>query len=314
MPQNSRRDFLRKSMTVGAAVLGGGSLLETLAGAADRRSPGIKLGFCTYLWGQDWDLPTVIANCAKAKVLGVELRTQHKHGVEPDLSADQRAEVKKRFADSPVTFVGFGSNECFHHADANALKRAIEATKGFVKLSHDCGGSGVKVKPNDLPKGVPHEKTIEQIGRSLNEVARFAADYGQQIRLEVHGGCSRLPVIKQIMDVADHPSVGVCWNCNGEDLKDGGLEKNFNLVKKRLGATTHVRELNLGDYPYQDLIRLLVQADYAGWVLLECRTWPKDRAAALIQQRETFERMVAPRRQSAGNCGTASGPARWSCT
>jgi len=33
--------------------------------------------------------------------------------------------------------------------------------------------------------------------------------------------------------------------------------------------------------------------DYAGWVLLECRTRPKDRIAALIEQREMFEKMVA---------------------
>ena len=176
------------------------------------------------------------------------------------------------------------------------MDKAIEATKGFIKLSHDCGGSGVKVKPNDLPKGVPQKRTTAQIGRSLNELGRFAADYGQQIRLEVHGGCSRLPVIKEIMDVADHPNVAVCWNWNDEDLLDGGLESNFHLVEKRLGATTHVRELDIGKYPYQDLISLLVKADYSGWVLLECRKMPVDGVAAMIHQREVFERMVAKAR------------------
>ena len=114
----------------------------------------------------------------------------------------------------------------------------MEAAKAFVQLSHDCGGSGTKVKPNDFHKGVPHEKTIEQIGRSLNVLGKFAADLGQQVRLEVHGSCCHLPVIKQIMDVADHPSVGVCWNCNSATDLDGGLEANFNLVKNRFGATS----------------------------------------------------------------------------
>jgi sugar phosphate isomerase/epimerase len=289
----SRRDLLKQSLTVGGAALLAGPLAETLARAADKPGSKMKLGFCTYLWGEKWDLPTVIANCEKSKVLAVELRTLHKHGVEPSLSADQRKEVKKRFADSPVVFLGPGTNECYHHVDPKALAKAIETSKAFIKLSHDCGGSGVKVKPNDLPKGVPQKKTTEQIGRALNELGRFAADYGQQIRLEVHGGCSRLPVIKEIMDVADHPGVGVCWNCNDQDLQDGGLEPNFNLVKKRLGATTHVRELNVGKYPYQDLIRLLVQADYAGWLLLECRQKVKDGVAAMTEQLQVFERMVA---------------------
>ena len=32
----------------------------------------MQFGFCTYLWGKDWDIPTIIANCTKAKAFGVE--------------------------------------------------------------------------------------------------------------------------------------------------------------------------------------------------------------------------------------------------
>ena len=70
----------------------------------------------------------------------------------------------------------------------------------------------MKVRPNALPKDVPEEKTIEQIGKSLNLLGAFAADFGQQIRLEIHGGCARIPIVKRIIDVADHPNVGLCWN------------------------------------------------------------------------------------------------------
>ncbi len=292
MSNRSRRQFLRQSISLGAAALAAGPLGELLASGSEKPTGGMKLGLVTYLWGKDWDLPTLLANCEKSGVLGVELRTTHAHGVEPSLTAAERAEVRKRFDNSPVTFVGPGSNERFDDPDPDRLKAAIEATKAFVKLSHDCGGSGVKVKPNSFHKDVPREKTIEQIGKSLNVVGRFAADYGQQIRLEVHGSCCPLPVIKQIMDVADDPNVGVCWNCNGDELEDPGLQYHFNLVKNRLGATVHVRELNLGSYPYQDLVKLFVAMDYRGWILLECRTAPQDRLAALVEQRQVFERMV----------------------
>ena len=209
-------------MGLGAAALAAGSWSVL---AADRK-PGsdMAFGMVTYQWGADWDLPTLIANCTKTKVLGVELRTTHAHGVEPRLNAEQRREVKQRFADSPVKLVGLGSAEDYHRPEPGAVEKAIENTKAFVMLSHDVGGSGVKVRPNDLPKGVPPEKTIEQIGKALNVVGAFAADYGQQIRLEVHGGCARLPIIKQIMDIATHPNVGVCWNSNASDLQDPGLE------------------------------------------------------------------------------------------
>ncbi len=290
----NRRSFLKESMYLGAVVVVAGPLDRALGLAAARTSgPKMKLGLVTYQWGRDWDLPTLIANCEKSRVLGVELRTQHKHGVESHLNAEQRREVKKRFDDSAVTLLGPGTNFAFHHVDAARLRKDIEGAKEYIKLSHDVGGSGVKVKPNDLPRGVPREKTIEQIGKSLNELGRFGAEYGQEIRLEVHGACSPLPVIKGIMDVAQHPNVGVCWNCNSQDLTGQGLEYNFNLVKDRFGDTVHIREVNIGSYPYQELVNLLVEMDYDGWILLEARTNPKDRVKALVEQRQVWRRMVA---------------------
>ena len=289
---STRREFLRQSVAAGAAAVAAGPLARTLVLAGQPGSK-MRLGLVTYLWGQDWDLPTLIANCEKTKVLGVELRTQHAHGVEATLNAAQRRAVKARFADSPVTLVGLGTNFAFHYPDKDRLEKEIAGAKDYVKLSYDCGGSGVKVKPNDLPKGVPYEKTIEQIGESLNELGQFAAGYGQKIRVEAHGrGTSSLPVMKAIMDVADHPNVGVCWNSNSQDLEGAGLEHNFHLVRPRFADTVHVRELNIGDYPYQGLINLFVATDYDGWILLEARTKPKDRVKALAEQREVFAQMV----------------------
>ena len=94
------------------------------------------------------------------------------------------------------------------------------------------------------------------------------------------------------MDVADHPNVGVCWNCNDVDLHGEGFEYNFNLVKDRFASTVHVRELNIGNYPYQELIKLLVDRDYEGWILLECRTDPDDKVTAMIEQDKVFREMI----------------------
>ena len=285
--QLTRRRFVGNSLVAGVT-----SALPLSVNAAVRPA-GLSLGLVTYLWGQDWDLPTLIANCEKTEVLGVELRTQHKHGVEADLNAQQRQEVRQRFQDSPVTLLGPGTNWAFHSPDPEELRKNIESAKAYAKLSHDCGGSGVKVKPNNLPAGVPVEKTIEQIGKSLNEVGRYAADYGQEIRVEVHGPkTQQLPVMKRIMDVATEKNVTVCWNSNDIDLQGKGLEHNFNLVKDRFGATVHIREMNQGSYPYDKLFQLFVAMNYTGWILLECRTSPEDRVAALIEQRRVFTDLV----------------------
>lgn len=284
----SRRQFL--SQSAAAAGLLAASPLATLAQTAP---PAIRFGMVTYQWGFDWDLPTLIGNCQKTGVQGVELRTSHAHKVEPSLNAEQRKEVRKRFAGSPVTLVGLGTADNLHYPEPDKHRKTIESSKAFIKLSHDVGGSGIKVRPNDLPKGVPPEKTIAQIGKALNELGAFGADYGQQIRLEVHGGCARLPIIRQIMDVATHPNVGVCWNSNKQDLEAPGLEYNFNLVKGRLGATAHVRPFTSADYPWPELIRLFVKANYRGWILLEAATKVPDRVVALAEQVRMFRDLLA---------------------
>ncbi len=291
-----RRDFLHSVAGLAAAgfVHASGVSASSAEPSNNANAARLRFGLVTYMWGYDWDLPTLLANCERAKALGVELRTGHAHGVEPSISADKRREVKQRFADSPVKLLGLGSNEAFHNVDASSHKSSIDRAKEFIKLSHAIGGSGVKVKPNDLPKEVPQQKTIEQIGKALNELGAFAADFGQQVRLEVHGQCAPLPIIAAIMQVADHPSVAVCWNSNPQDLQGEGLEHNLRLVQQRLGATLHVRQLAGGLYPYPQLFKLLQGIHYDGWLLIESSDQPSDRVAALIRERQAFDKLIGP--------------------
>ncbi|HEX5105838.1 MAG TPA: TIM barrel protein [Pirellulaceae bacterium] len=285
----NRRQFLQTT-----AALGTAAVLPAAARAAAEppAEAAIAFGLVTYMWGADWDLPTLLENCAKTNCKGVELRTTHAHKVEPDLSDKQRAEVAARFADAGVTCVGIGSNERFDDPNPEVVKKAIEASKQFVRLSHDIGGSGVKVKPDRFWPDVPREKTIEQIGKALNELGEYAAGFGQQIRLEIHGQCGELPTIKAIMDVATDDNVALCWNSNKTDLAGDGLAANFQLVRPRFGQTCHIHELESPDYPHQDLLGLLVKSKWEGWLLMENATKPADRVAAMAHQRKLFDEML----------------------
>lgn len=297
MKNFDRRDFLRHAAALSSLpLLGSLPQLATSATAAESSETNerMRFGLVTYLWGKDMDFDTLLKACETSGLLGVELRAGHRHGVEPSLSKTERSEIKKRFEDSPVTLVGYGSAVQFHEDDPDKLKSNIELAKKCIQLSHDCGGAGVKVRPNGFVKGVSHKKTIEQIGKALNEVAAFGKDLGQEIRVEVHGrGTQQLPNIKAIFDVADHPGAAVCWNCNATDLKGKGLRHNFDLVKNRFGDTVHVRELNDKSYPYDELFNLFNAMNYKGWILLEARTEHKDYAAAMAEQRRHFDRLLA---------------------
>ncbi len=229
----------------------------------------MKLGIVTYNLAKDWDVATIIANGSKTGFQGVELRTTHQHGVEVTLSAAERLGVKKRFADSPVELYSLGSAFDYHTPDASRLRADIEATKQYLQLAHDVGATGIKVRPNGLPKEVPEEQTLEQIGRSLRELGETAAGLGQQVRLEVHGAATAsLPRIRRIMDVANHPAVGVCWNSNQSDLEGAGFDANFDLVSSRI-IEVHLRDLFLAEYPFRRLFTRLNGIGYTGYTLAE---------------------------------------------
>ena len=68
----------------------------------------LKLGLITYNLAKDWDVATIIERCSDTGFEGVELRTTHAHGVEVELSASERKNIRDTFADSPVELASLG--------------------------------------------------------------------------------------------------------------------------------------------------------------------------------------------------------------
>jgi len=230
----------------------------------------MRLGMVTYQVAHDWDVDTIIDMCRRTGFAGVELRTSHAHGVEPSLGSAEREQVKAKFRDSGVVLWGLGTACEYHSPDPAQVQRNIEETRQFITLARDTGAVGVKVRPNGFADeaGVPREQTLEQIGNALMECGRSAEDSGVQIWLEVHGpGTSDPGCIARIMQVCDHPLVGVCWNCNPSDVVNCSIEAQIRPLISR------VRECHIHDlyepYPYRELTRLLRDARFDGFCNIE---------------------------------------------
>jgi len=270
----TRRSFLSAAgLGLGALTLEQGLAQAAEASAARtsflKNQATMHIGLVTYNLAADWDISAIIKNCEAAQFEGVELRTTHAHKVEVNLSREQRREVKKQFRDSKVQLMGLGSTFDYHTPDQAKLRKDIEATKEYIVLAQDVGATGVKVRPNALPKEVPVEKTLAQIGGALRELGDFARDHGQVVRLEVHGqGTAFPPHIKTILDAANHPNVGACWNSNLTDLDGEGWDHNFDLLKKKI-FSVHMTDLFLEEYPYRKLLNGLNEIKFEGFCLAE---------------------------------------------
>jgi sugar phosphate isomerase/epimerase len=241
------------------------------AAAEPAAGAGMKLGMVTYQMGAKMSVDELIDLCKQAGLAGVELRTTHAHKVEPDLSKEARAEVKKKFADSGIVIAGLGTTCDFHDKAEAAVSKSVETAKAFAQLAADIGCPGIKVRPNGSNKGEDFAITIERIGKAWGEVAKFAGGLGVEVRMEVHGNeDSRKPAnIRKMLDIANQPNAKACWNCNGgEEDANGSIKANFDLLKGSIGEV-HITDIGIPKYPWQELFTLLKESNYQGFCLAE---------------------------------------------
>jgi sugar phosphate isomerase/epimerase len=264
--QRDRRSFLA-STGVGAAAL----LPQAAAGepqTAVRKAAKFKLGIVTYNIAAGWEVPTILRILKATGLYCAELRTTHKHGVEPALAPAARKEVRKQFADAGIALWGLGTVCEFHSADQKVVEKNIESCKQFLQLAADVGARGVKVRPNGLPKEVPVEKTLEQIGKALIPCGQEAANLNLEVWVEVHGGgTAHPPHMKTIMEHCGQANVGVTWNSNKTDVVNGSVTPYFHLLRPWI-KECHINEL-YSDYPYRELFTRFRETGYDRVTLVE---------------------------------------------
>ena len=277
----TRRDVVRAGLLAAGAVA---------VGARGRSAGRFHLGLVTYNVAKEWDLDTILRLCREAGFEGVEFRTTHAHRVERTLTATERQEVRKKCKDAGLLQTSLGTVCEFHSPDPMVVRKNIDDCREWVLLANDIGARGVKVRPNGLPKDVPEEKTLEQIGRALAECGAFARDHGVEIWVEVHGDQTKVPArMRRIMDVCSHPSVGLTWNSNDTDVEDGSVAKSFALLRPDVRCC-HITDLR-STYPYRELFSLLDRSGFTGFTLCEFpETVPASNGAAWLKgYRERWE-------------------------
>jgi sugar phosphate isomerase/epimerase len=237
--------------------------------AAPGAGPGFHLGAVTYNTLKNFDVETIIRVLEGAGFEAVELRTTHKHGVEPSIGKEERARVRRLFEKSKIRLASYGTTCRFQSPDPAERKAQVDIAKQFVDLAHDTGALGIKIQPMGFPEGVSKETTIQNFGASLRELGDYSAGKSVEIWMEVHGrGTSDPPVAAAILKAAGHKNVGACWNSNDTDITNGSVKASFELLKPWI-KSVHINELADTRYPWRELFTLLREAKYDRYTFAE---------------------------------------------
>jgi hypothetical protein len=160
--------------------------------AASATSPQFHLGCVTYNLLKNMLLDTLITTLEAVGIGAVELRTGHKHGVEPSIGPEERMRVRERFQHSKVRLLSYGTICEFQSPAAAERKHQIETAKLFIELASDTGAMAVKVRPKQAAR-----------------------------RMEVHGRDTQEPKTSaEILATTDHKKAGAGWNSNPTESKE----------------------------------------------------------------------------------------------
>jgi sugar phosphate isomerase/epimerase len=275
---STRRDFLTRSIALAGLAFVGAEW--------QFKKEKLKLSFST-LGCPDWTFEKIVDFAVQNDYSGIEVRGIQR---QMDLAKCQEFNTEnsiratlKLMKTKGLKFVDLGSSAEMHHSDATQRKKNIDEAKRFIDLADKLNCPYIRVFPNKLPKETRNE-TIDFIVKGLREVGDYAKASRVMVLMETHGDVVESGILKQIMDSAQHPKVGLVWDVtNMWTVTKESPTQVYEQLKKYI-YHTHIKDAKLvdgnpkyklmgrGDVPIFEAIDALQNGGYKGYYSFE---WEK---------------------------------------
>ena len=190
----------------------------------------LKISFST-LACPDWTWHDVVKLGSQYGYDGVEIRLLQREtdllniaDLRPHLWSQRQQDLK----DSGFRVAGLASSVRFDANLESERAAQIEIGRRYIEMCVALGGEFIRVFGDVLPpEGDPARSgMIHQVADGLATLAETADAAGIQILLETHGDFSASPPCVEVMQLANHRSVGLVWDTHhpwrfhGEPLAD----------------------------------------------------------------------------------------------
>lgn len=270
----------------------------------------LKISFST-LACPDWTWHDVVNFGPQYGFNGVEIRLL---GRETDLLkiADLQPHLwpqrQQELAQTGFRVAGLASSVRFDAASSQERAEQIDIGRQYVEMCAALGGDFIRVFGDVLPPESDPARAgmIRQVADGLIELAEAAEVAGIQILLETHGDFSASPPCEEVMQLANHRSVGLVWDTHhpwrfhGESLgdtwnrlrrwtrhthwKDSVTIRDRITTAEATAAAQAASQLMAGhqhadyvlfrggEFPALECLQLLLEDGYSGWHSLE---WEK---------------------------------------
>lgn len=274
----ARREFLERAAILLAA-------LPEIARGAGARLP---IGFST-LGCPTWNWLKILEFAEQHGFAAVELR-----GLEGTMDLPSRSEFasaeieqsKKEVTRRGLRISCVSSSANMHDTGLEHEKQLADARR-FIDLASQLSAPYVRVFGNKLVG--PRDAAVEHIAGSLRELGDYAAPKSVTVLLESHGDFTNSPILREILETAASPQVGLLWDAHNtfvEGKEDPAITvsqlvkyiRHTHLKDSRAeNGQDHYVLTGHGEVPVKRQVELLVAAGYTGYYSFEWeKAWHPD--------------------------------------
>jgi len=252
----------------------------------------IRLAFSTVAC-PDWTIDKVVQQAAEMGYEGVELRTLGPggSGLASDPMLSKPDTTRGAFEAQGIVPVCLSTSWSVYHDDPSVCQDAFWQIKHSLEWAAQIGCSCVRVFGYEVGLGLDRSKIIERLAERVSALADVAGSLGVQLLLENTGPMAASKPWWWLLNVVDHPMVGLCWNvANAAAVGESPsvsvpmLNSRIRLAKVKdtqVGQGSGFVPLGDGTVGIQSFLKRLLGVGYDGFVTVEWdRLWLASLASA----------------------------------
>ena len=231
-----------------------------------------------------WSFEHAAQQAAQHGYRALEVRLYNGDIIPADLSASERAAIRRVLAETGIGIIGLGASTRFAFPDASERAANVQQLRQYIELAADLGVPLVRTFGSPGQITISMQDAINYAAEALNEVAPAAEQHGVVVALETHDAfCKGVDVAAALAQV-DSNNIGAIWDVHhpfrmGEDIETtwrvlGPRIKHVHIKDgaRRADGSWQLVLLGQGEVPCRAVVELLHREGYQGYIAAE---WEK---------------------------------------
>jgi len=239
----------------------------------------MKISFST-LGCPGWSWEDMLSTAKDIGFDGIEIRGIGNELYAPKVKqfAEENIELTKKKLDKIGLEIPCLTSACYLFDKAN-IEKHLQEGMDYIELAEKLGTPYIRVLGDAQPQ--PGNVDVNFVIANLKKLAEKAKSKGIKLLIETNGVFADSKVLKALLETVNSDSVGVLWDVHHPiRFFNESVEYTFENLKDYI-CFLHVKDsvvidgvvkykmMGYGDIPIKNIIKLLKENDYEGYISLE---------------------------------------------